>query len=600
MYFDIRGASMLRRTVLVTTLVSVIGGCVTSSQENINDFFERKYSERIELYPESMSYLGLHKDYDKLDDISEKSQTRDYQLALNDLQEIKAFNPAQLSHQERISLELYEEQLKSEIDSYKYRFQNYPVNQMFGYQSSFPSLMINIHLIENKEDALAYIARLKAVSKKFDQVIDQLTLREKKGVIAPKFALEKAINASKNIIKGFPFDQSKKGSTLYTDFTKKLKKTKISSNDKKHLEEECKKALLNSVQPAYKKLIAKLDTLKVKSADHAGAWMLPDGHAYYQYMLQKNTSTQLTAKQIHEIGLSEVDRIHKEMHGIIKKLNFKGSLKQFFQKVQSDPKFQIPQTQKGREKFLRITRNYIKDIKEKLPELFEGNFNTPMIVKAVEAYREAAMPPAFYNSPSPDGKRPGIYYINLFDMSRIPLYKLESLSYHEGIPGHHMERSFSQQLTELPKFRRYAGYNAFIEGWGLYSEQIPKEIGFYKDPYSDFGRLTWELWRATRLVVDTGIHWKKWSRQKAIDYLMENTPSGKAEVVVAVERYIVMPGQATSYKIGLLKILELRAKAEKKLGDKFDLRKFHTQILKNGPLPLTVLESEFNRWLTTL
>lgn len=307
----------------------------------------------------------------------------------------------------------------------------------------------------------------------------------------------------------------------------------------------------------------------------------------------------MTANEIHEVGLSEVARIHDEMRAIMKKVEFKGDLQAFFEFMRTDKQFYYPDTTEGKERYLSEATALIDDMKSRLDKLFLVKPKADLIVKAVEAFREKSAGKAFYQQPAPDGSRPGTYYANLYRMSDMPTYQMAALAYHEGIPGHHMQIAIAQELEGIPTFRKFGRYTAYVEGWGLYSEMIPKEIGLYQDPYSDFGRLAMELWRACRLVVDTGIHAKKWTRQQGIDYYVNNTPNPATDAVKMVERHIVMPSQATAYKIGMLKIVELREGPKAKLGGKFSLPEFHDVVLKNGAVPLSVLEDLVNDWIAS-
>ncbi|MEO0336556.1 MAG: DUF885 domain-containing protein, partial [Pseudomonadota bacterium] len=340
--------------------------------------------------------------------------------------------------------------------------------------------------------------------------------------------------------------------------------------------------------------------LEKKADTRDGVWKLPEGKEFYNVMLENYTTTNVTADEIHNLGLSDVKRIHEEMSAIQKQVKVSGTLQDFFKHVQKNKKLFYTQSKAGKNRFLADTQKIIDDMTAKLPTVFGILPKAALEVKPVEPFREKSSASAFYTGPAPDGSRPGIYYVNLVDMKEQPKYTMEALAYHEAIPGHHMQIAISMELEGLPKFRKYGiSFAAYSEGWGLYSEFVPKEMGFYKDPYSDFGRLSMELLRAIRLVVDTGIHSKKWTREQAIDYVVANSPGDKAEAVRSIERYIVIPGQATSYKIGMLKILEIREKAKAKLGDKFDLAAFHDQVLKNGPLPLDILESQIEKWVQT-
>jgi uncharacterized protein (DUF885 family) len=330
-----------------------------------------------------------------------------------------------------------------------------------------------------------------------------------------------------------------------------------------------------------------------------GAWKLTDGAKFYAYRLNRMTTTDMSANDIHDLGLSEVARIHGEMRDIMEKVEYEGSLQDFFQYLQDEPRFTYEDSDAGREAYLKEATRIIDVMKTRLDDVFLRTPKADLEVKRVEAFREKAGSKAFYNRPAADGSRPGYYYANLYKIEDMPKYQMEALAYHEGIPGHHMQLSIAQELDGIPKFRKFGGYTAYSEGWGLYSEYLPKEMGFYADPYSDFGRLAMELWRAARLVVDTGLHDKKWTREEAIKYLTDNTPNPVNDCTKAIERYIVMPGQATAYKIGMIKILDLREEAKEQLGDKFDIREYHDVILAAGAVPLNVMEERVDAWVVS-
>ena len=469
---------------------------------------------------------------------------------------------------------------------------------MYGTHSMIAAFLINQHQVSDVKDAKAYISRLNGVPAVFDQLITDLEVRAEKGIIAPKFVFPHVIDSSKNIIKGAPFEQGD-DSTLLSDFKRKVNKLEISQSEKDSLTADAADALKSAVKPAYSKLINYIAQLEKRADNRDGAWKFPDGEAFYNNALKRTTTTDLTAKEIHAIGLAEVARIHDEMRAIKDKVGFKGDLAAFMQFMKTDKQFYLPNTDAAKEQYISQATDLINNMKSRLDELFIVKPKADMIVKRVEAFREKAAGKAFYQQPAPDGSRPGVYYANLYDMEAMPTYQMEALAYHEGIPGHHMQIAISQELEGVPKFRKFGGYTAYIEGWGLYSELVPKEMGLYEDPYSDFGRLSMELWRAARLVVDTGIHAMQWNRQQGIDYYVNNTPNATSDGVKMVERHIVMPSQATAYKVGMLKILELRENAKQQLGDKFDIRQFHDIVLKNGPVPLNVLENFVNQWIAS-
>jgi uncharacterized protein (DUF885 family) len=577
------------------TAAATVASTQTES-EKANALFEQIFMDNIRRNPVQQTRLGIKDDYDKWQDLSDEHFEAGLALTRQHLTMLQAIDTEQLDDNSRISYLLMQQELQQTLDDAKWRLYSYPVNQMFGTHSQVPSLLINQHTISDESDAKAYIARLNAVPTLFNQLQQQLENRAAAGIIAPKFVFPLVISASENVIKGAPFDTGE-DSTILADFSQKVAKLDISEQAKKLLLDEAKVALLSSVKPAYTGLIRYLHSLEQQAGTEDGVWRFKDGAAFYNNALQRTTTTNLTAEQIHQTGLDEVARIHGEMRAIMAKTGFDGDLKAFFNFMQTDEQFYYPDTEEGKAAYLKQATAVIDDMRSKLDQLFLVKPKAEMIVKAVESFREKSAGKAFYQQPSMDGSRPGIYYANLYRMSDMPKYELEALAYHEGIPGHHMQLAIAQELEDMPKFRRFGGYTAYIEGWGLYTELLPKEIGLYQDPYSDFGRLAMELWRACRLVVDTGIHAKKWSREEAIQYLLDNTPNPPTAVEKAIERYIVMPSQATAYKVGMIKIIELREKAKTALGDTFDIRVFHDVVLKNGAVPLDVLEQLVDEYI---
>ena len=356
-------------------------------------------------------------------------------------------------------------------------------------------------------------------------------------------------------------------------------------------------ALTEVVEPAYRSLMAFVEAQQSRATAEDGVWKFPDGEAFYAYRLEKITTTDLSAEEIHALGLAEVDRIQAEMRAIRDAVGFDGDLQAFFAHLETDPTYYYPNTDAGRADYMADAAEIIATMDRRLDEVLNVRPRSPIVVKRVEAWRERSAGKAFYQRGSPDGSRPGVYYANLYDMADMPRYQMEALAYHEGIPGHHLQNSIAMEQEDLPEFRRQGHVTAYGEGWGLYTEYMPKEMGLYADPYSDFGRLAMELWRACRLVVDTGIHHKMWTREQAITYLQDNTPNNDGDIIKAIERYIVMPGQATAYKIGMIKLLSLREKAREALGPAFDIRDFHDLVLEAGPMPLDMLEEQTERWI---
>jgi uncharacterized protein (DUF885 family) len=573
---------------------------IASTSKTMNDWFQQQWDDEVALSPMTQTYLGDKTDYDKWDDMSKESGEKELKRTKTRLVYLKdSVNQNALDEATKLSYKLAVQQMEDDISDYKYRLHNYPVNQMFGIHSQVPSFLINMHQITDKRDADAYISRLNGVTAMFDQAIEMLKEREEAGILPPKFVFPRAIESCANILMGKPFENSSKQSTLLADFAKKIERLEISDNEKKALLDQANTALISFVKPGYKKLITFLEGQAARATTDDGAWKFPDGKAYYNNALARTTTTNMTSEDIHSLGLAEVKRIHTEMNAIKERVDFKGTLQDFFKFMKEDQQFYYPDTKEGRAEYMTTATMLIDSMKGRLDELFLRKPKADMIVKAVESFREKSAGKAFYQAPAIDGSRPGTYYANMYDIMAMPKYQMEALAYHEGIPGHHMERAMSQELENVPMFRKMGGYTAYTEGWGLYTEYLPKEMGMYSDPYSDFGRLAMELWRACRLVVDTGIHTKKWTREEGIKYYVENTPNAESDAIKMVERHIVMPSQATAYKVGMNKILEVRQVAKTALGDKFDIREFHGVVLNNGAVPLNVLEDMVDEWVAT-
>lgn len=565
----------------------------------LSEFFAQSYQEDLANSPIRQSYQGVKDDYGQWDNISDAATNEDIARLQSRLVKAKQFDRNDLSAQERLSLDIYILDIERQLANDAFRYHSYIMNQFWGAHTFVPSFLINIHRISEVSDADAYITRLNGVESFFDQLIGQLRLREESGIFPPKWSYDQMIQAARNVINGAPFVEGESDSTIWADFQKKVSNLELTDAEQNRLLDQARSALINKVQPAYEKLMSELTKQRLLSPQGDGVWRLPDGDKWYQNRLAWYTTTDLNAQQVHELGLYHVERIHNEMRNIMQTVNFDGTLSEFFEFMRNDPQFYYADNDEGREAYMRDAKAYIDAMEQKLPEYFGLIPKADMIIKRVESFREQSAGKAFYQSPSKDGSRPGTYYANLYDMSVMPSYQMEALAYHEGIPGHHMQRAITQELQGIPEFQKYASFTAFTEGWGLYTEELPKEMGFYQDPYSDFGRLAMELWRACRLVVDTGLHTKRWSREDAIAYLVQNTPNSEYDAVKAIERYIALPGQATAYMIGKLEIQKLRAKAEAELGDDFDVRGFHDEVLKDGPVPLNLLAQKIDHWIAS-
>lgn len=580
------------------------GAAATADSEDqtaaINEWFEAEFERQLARSPMFQTFLGRRTDYDKWDNASDDFAQETHRLNMAALAEMRAqFDYDALSPNAQLSYRLFE--YEAELADKRHPFRNhwYVFSHFRGPHTGAPTFLANQHRVDTLEHAEAYIARLEGLETYLGQ--NQAVAEEQfaNGIYPPKWSYEQMIATAQNIISGAPFDDSDAPSAMLEDLQKKIGGLDADDETKADLLARGEAALKNSVQPAYEALIAMWETQMAGAEAGDGAWKLPDGDQYYSLQLEAMTTTDMTASEIHDLGLSEVARIHEEMTAIKNAVGFEGSLQDFFVYMREDPdgKFTYPNTDEGREAYLAEATRLIDVMRGRLDELFLTFPQAEMEVRRVEPFREKAAGKAFYQRPAPDGSRPGIYYANLYNMADMPIYQMEALAYHEGIPGHHMQLAISQELEGVPSFRKYGRVTAYSEGWGLYSEFIPKEMGFYEDPYSDFGRLAMELWRAARLVVDTGLHDKQWTREEAIDYLLTNTPNPEGDAIKAIERYIVMPGQATAYKIGMNKILELRARAEVALGEKYDVRAFHDVILKDGPVPMAVLEDNVEAWI---
>jgi uncharacterized protein (DUF885 family) len=449
----------------------------------------------------------------------------------------------------------------------------------------------------------ALISRYKEAGRAMNQLLERAKLQTQSGVRPPKFAYEFVIQQSKALLLGQPFvDGGDLNSPVWNDALGKIealeKSGKITAEQAEQFRTQAKENLINSFQPAYTDLIAWLESeLPNLEEKPTGVSRHEMGNALYAHKLKSSTTTNLTADEIHQIGLNEVKRIQEEMLAIKEQVGFEGDLKEFFSFVNSDPQFFFPNTAEGRQAYLDQSTAFLDEIKKKLPDYFGILPKADLVVKRVEAFREQDGAPQHYNQGTPDGSRPGTYYVHLSDMNAMPKTTMEGVAYHEGNPGHHMQVSIAQELESVPKFRTQMGFNAYVEGWALYSEALAKEMGQYQNPYYDFGRLVNEIWRAIRLVVDTGIHSKGWTEADAITYFSENSSIAPGAIEAEVRRYMVFPGQATGYKIGMIKIQELRKMAETELGDKFNLKGFHDTVLGGGALPLDILEKVVKQWV---
>ena len=602
-------ASPIRLTAVIVAALCLLAACARDGPEvnasaaaenttsaSFRQFLDDSYAEDMALFPATASRRGYHdndREWNPMGEIFLDAYRTLEEQRLNSLQQ---FDRSQLSAAEDLSWQLFEQQLIRGIASDDWRHHKYPITQYRGPHTAIPTYLINMHPVQSVDDAENYIARLHAASDYLNQTIEQMQLGAAIKVYLPAWSYPQMVSTARNTISGAPFDDGE-DSAIWADIKTGIAGLDISPEQAQQLQLAAKQALLQSVAPAYQRLIVEFERLGAEAPAENGVWKMPNGDAFYAERLNYFTTTDLSAAEIHNIGLREVDRIHAEMRAIMQQVGFQQTLTEFFVFMREDPQFYYANDEAGRERYLAKATEVIAIMRDRLPEAFGILPKAELVVKRVESFRERSAGKAFYQYPAADGSRPGYYYANLYDMNSMPIYQLEALAYHEGVPGHHMQRAITVELDDVPEFQKFTSFTAYTEGWGLYSEMIPKEMGFYSDPYSDFGRLAMELWRACRLVVDTGIHHKRWTRQEAIDYLVLNTPNSVYDSTKAIERYIVMPGQATAYLMGKLKIVEIREQARAALGEQFDIRRFHDEVLKDGQVPLYILADKIDKWI---
>jgi uncharacterized protein (DUF885 family) len=608
---DIKGCSMkAARTVFASSVALVAllaaapsyaapdaaapveAAAVETEDQRLAAFFEEVFQRNLKNSPLFQSQLGMKgPDYGKWDDFSDAEAQRQNEETKKDLERLRTeFDVSKLSEQSKVSYQIFEYLQERQLRNFPWRFHGYAFSTQQN-PVTFPATFLqNIHRVDDLSDAEAYISRLNGLEPAFAQFMANIDVAASKGVVPTSFSFDPVIADAKNVVKGAPFDDGA-DSAILADFKGKVEKLSVSEKEKARLIKDATAALQGPVKSSVDAFVAKVESLRDKSVGENGVWALPDGENYYKTQIDFWTSDEtLTADAIHKTGLAEVKRIRGEMKKIMKTVGFKGDLKAFFAHLRTDPNNFFPNTEEGKKAYLDQSKGYIDSIYADVGNYFNILPKAPLEVRAVEAWREETAPIAFYNQPTPDGSRPGIYYVNLKDMTTKQKHEMETVAYHEGAPGHHFQIAIQQELEGVPTFQKFAFFGAYIEGWGLYAERLAKEQGRFTDPLQDFGRLQNEMLRACRLVVDTGSHSKKWTRQQMIDYMLDNNPMTDEDAIKEVERYIDNPGQALSYKVGMMKILDLREKAKKSLGAKFDIRDFHDVVLKNGAVPLPILE----------
>ena len=566
-------------------------------------FYTRVFAQYVFEDPELLSRLHLLEGVGITfhnDDLTDASPARQQELTAQlrkDYDTLRSYDHSGFAGQDKLSYDILEYFLGEQVKGEKWQWHDFPVNQMFGVQSSLPNFMADVHQVHSEGDANDYVARLRKFPVKFAQVLEGLKIRESKGVIPPQFVVEKVLAQMRGFVAG-----GARKNPLYTTFVEKLDKLPAGTLDdatRTRVLGDVEKAIDEAVFPAYAQLISYFEALEPKATSNDGAWSLPDGDAYYAYQVESNTTTTMTPDQIHQLGLAEVARIGGEMDAILREAGYvDGTIGARVRQLAAAPEQLYPDNDEGRKQILADYQRIIDEVSAGLDPYFAVKPKAGVQVKRVPEFSEKTAPGAYYEGPALDGSRPGTFYANLRNVAEVPKMGMRTLAYHEAVPGHHFQIAIAQELKDLPIFRRMVPFTAFAEGWALYAERLAWEAGFEKNPMDNLGRLQAEMFRAVRLVVDTGMHAKHWTREQAIQYMSDNTGMGDDEVTAEIERYLVNPGQALAYKVGMLKILELREKARAELGPKFDLREFHDQVLRNGSMPMEILERVVNDWIS--
>lgn len=565
-------------------------------------FYERIFMEYGMENPQMMSSMRMFPSWmdwysDDLNNQSLSQEKKSQDKLRADLATLRSYDRANMKEGDALNYDMLEYFLALQAEGEKYAHHNYPLNQLFGIQNEFPTFMATQHPVASKGEADDYLARLNKAPQMVDQVMEGLLAREREDIIPPTFVVEKVLKEMRAFIAAAP-----NKNILYTSLVEKFDKAgekAVSTDLRKDLLIQTETAIRDKVYPAYGKFIAYYDKLLPKTKGNHGVWSLPDGKAFYTYAVKMHTTTDMTPEQVHQLGVTEVARIEAEMDTILKAENLsQGSIGVRVQEISKRPDQLYPDTDAGRQQIINDFQTIIDDIDKGLAPYFNVRPKMGVKVERVPAFREATAPGAYYNGPAFDGSRPGVFYINLRNTAEVAKFAMRTLAYHEGIPGHHFQIAIQQELTGVPIFRKVLPFTAYAEGWALYSERLAWEAGFQKAPLDNLGRLQAEMFRAVRLVVDTGLHDKRWTREQAIAYMQEKTGMPETDVVAEIERYIVNPGQALAYKVGMNKILNLRDKAKNALGSKFDLKAFHDQVLTGGSMPMALLEQRVDLWVT--
>jgi len=590
---------------LTLAVVLVLGGAFIAHSwyfkpVNINIFFARAFLQVALESPEMLSSIhvleqfGIKGHNAELDDESMASGDRLFAHMKQSRETLLRYEDDDLSEGDVMSKRIAMNLMDMMIELEQYRFHNYPLNQMFGAQSGFPSFMESTHQVHSVRDAEDYVSRLSQAGRKFDQVLDGLHHRETLGILPPQFVVTKVLEEMRNFV-ATPAEEG----ILMVSLTDKMKEADLPEADQQRIALEARAQIENTVYPAYGRLISYFEVLDDKVSENNGVWALPDGDNFYRLAMRLFTTTDYSPEYLHDFGLSEVDRIQAEILDILEAEGWDVSqgFHAAISEIAENPKFYYSDSGEGRDQILADYQVILDEVSAGLEPYFDVMPEADLKVQRIPEFKEKTSPGAYYQPPAMDGSRPGTFYANLYDIKATPRYSMRTLAYHEGVPGHHFQLAIQQQQDDLPFFRRIIPAIAYSEGWALYAERLAWELGFQDDPYDNIGRLQAELFRGVRLVVDTGIHYKRWNREQAIDYMINNTGMAESDVVAEIERYFIMPGQALAYKVGMTKLLELRDRARVELGDQFDIREFHRVVLINGSVPLDILETLVNEYI---
>ena len=581
------------RQALIALALSLIA-LTTHGQQQSEDarlaaLMEEEWEWSLREFPVRATFAGDRRYDDRLTDLSEAAIERRDAHARELVNRIRAIDRAKLSRDNQLNYDLFLLEAEQDVAGQRFPSDFVQITQRGGVYSQLASLA-NIAPKATVRDHENFLARLRQTPRVVEQSIALMRKGLAAGVTPPRITLRDVSELIGNHIHDDPTQ-----SPIYKQRFENVSAS-IPSEEQERLRRETAEVIRTQVMPSFRRLRSFFnDEYYPKTRNDVGLSSVPDGRAWYSHLVNMFTTTDMTPDQIHDLGLSEVKRIRAEMEKVKNAAGFNGTLSQFFDYLRTDPRFYFT----DREELLKEYRDIAKRIDPELPKLFGTLPRLTYGVVAVPSYSEKTQTTAYYNQGSLEAGRPGLFYANTYNLAARPKWEMEALTVHEAVPGHHLQIALAQELTDLPKFRRFGGYTAFVEGWGLYSESLGPELGLYKDPYSKFGQLTYEMWRAVRLVVDTGMHWKGWTRQRAIDYFKENAGKTEHDIVVEIDRYINSPGQALAYKIGELKFKELRALATRELGDRFDIREFHDAVLLSGALPMSVLDSRVRQWVAS-